>query len=328
MLYQNLPDYRNRVRPQPLTPRQPVGPSLYRAAAVQQTEPAPTKRRPRRVLAAIFVVAVVALMGLHSYGMPSGIAAAFSAFSSSSSKETAAKEARMQTYKSTVNSLIAAHPDENITVSTLDMSDGSALTLGDQGTYTAASTGKLITAVTLLHKVEQGQMSLTQTINGQPVSEMMQKMIVDSDNDSWIALNEYMTHDALHQYMSTLGWTQYDADANTLLPADMARLMQMLYQGKILNRQHTKLLLSLMQQANKREYVVAGIPAGYTVYHKAGWLDGLMHDVVIITDGHQTIVLAVYTFNNTNNGDVPANQELFQSISRAALAAYFPAHDH
>jgi beta-lactamase class A len=60
------------------------------------------------------------------------------------------------------------------------------------------------------------------------------------------------------------------------------------------------------------------------VYHKAGWLDGLMHDVAIISNGQKTIVLSIYSYNKVSEGDSPANQEVFKQITQAALQAYFP----
>lgn len=261
--------------------------------------------------------------------VPHGIASAFSAVTTSSAeKAAAAQKIRMDSYTTTVNQLIAAHPEENITVSTIDLSSGSALTLGDKGTYTAASTAKIITAVTLLHEVEEGQMSLSTEIDGQTAQDLLQNMIINSDNDAWHSLNDYMTHDALAAYMTQLGWTHYDTDNNTLLPSEMASLVQKLYKGQILDQAHTQQLLALMQQANKQEYIVDSVPAGYTVYHKAGWLDGLMHDVAVVSNGKKAIVLAIYTYNNnSDNNDNPASQALFKQITDAALQAYFPASD-
>lgn len=233
----------------------------------------------------------------------------------------------METYEQTINTLIAAHTDENIAVSSIDLSDNSAKSLGDPGTFTAASTAKLITAVTLLHQIEQGRASLDSTVDGQPAGVLLQDMIVNSDNNAWDSLNnDYLSHDELKSYMSSLGLIEYDPDVNTVQPSDIARLMQKLYEGRLLNKVHTELLLSYMQQANKQEYIVANVPSGYTVYHKAGWLDGLMHDVAIISNGKKTIVLAIYTYTSDGQGDNPTNQALFKSVTQAALQAYFPGN--
>jgi beta-lactamase class A len=303
--------------------------------------PAPavsTKRRSVvKPLVATFVMALVAFTLFKGYAGSHSVAQAIAQSSpvaqvakmvdstpSAAQKAAADKESRMQTYTKTVNDLIAAHPGENIAVSTIDLSDGNSLTVGDQGTFTAASTAKLITAITLLHQADLGQTSLAKKVDGQTIGTLLKNMIVNSDNDAWNSLNyHYLSHATLKSYMTSQGYSEYDPDANTLLPVNMAQLIKKLYEGELLGKENTDLLLSYMQQANKREYIVAGIPSGYTVYHKAGWLDGLMHDVAIISNGQNTIVLAIYTYNGTSDGDVAANQDLFKQITSAALQAYF-----
>lgn len=339
MLYQNLPDYRgnNGIRPQPLAGRRQIAVSGPRPVPVQPRRPArsftaetqPMPKRSRSMaFVGIFIVALISLVVFHSYGATNGIAHAFSNLTTSATeKEAAAKEARVNTYKSTVSQLIAAHADANIAVSTIDLGNNAAITLGDQGTFTAASTAKLLTAVVLLHEIEKGDLTLNTTIDGQSARTLLQNMIINSDNDAWQSLNDYLTHDTLQSYASSLGWKDYDPDVNTLLPADMALLAGKLYQGKLLNSSNTSLLLSLMKQANKQEYIVDSVQStnsNLTVYHKAGWLDGLMHDVAIVSNGKQSIVLAIYTYNN-GQGDTAANQQLFKQITTAALTAYFPA---
>jgi beta-lactamase class A len=280
-------------------------------------------------LAAVFVVFIFGFILIHSLAGSGTFAEAFSSITTSSDeKAAAAKEIRMQEYKTTVDKIIAAHPDQNIAVSSIDLSDNSLTALGDSGTYTGASTAKLITAIAILHQTELGTITLSDDLNGVTVRTLLQNMIVNSDNDAWLTLNTYLTHETLGNYMTTLGWKDYDPDVNTFIPADMARLMQKFYEGKLINDSHKQFLLGLMQQANKQDYIVDSVQtagSGYTVYHKAGWLDGLMHDVAIINDGKKTIVLTIYTYSDDAAGDCAANQTTFKDITAAAMQAYFPS---
>jgi beta-lactamase class A len=365
MAYSNVPNYGKRVRPRPLTVIYPADsqklrqPVQRRAASYtpRQTMPVfrPTDRRPlvmpkqaeikaknrrsfKLPLAATFAVALIVFTLFRGYGDSHNVAQAINVTAPIKSVKnlvnptdtvnasaSAGKQARMKTYSDTVKNIISLHTGQNIAVATTDLSDGSAMTLGDQGTFTAASTAKLITAVTLLHEVEQGRSSLNKTIGGQKAGALLQDMIINSDNDAWHTLNDYLTHGTLKSYMDQSGLTQYDPDLNTLLPSDMTLLMGKLYKNQLLNQTDTNLLLSYMRQANKQEYIVANVPSGYTVYHKAGWLDGLMHDVAIISDGNRTITLSIYTYSPTEPGDSSANQQLFKQITQAAMNAYFPA---
>lgn len=346
MLYSNLPYYRraSSVRPRPLeqraAPRSTTGQkpirSVTRGIPVRPPVAAAAPNRLADIfgqlrarlqpsMLIVFVVAIVGFVFVQHIILP-GIGRAFSSLTTSSEeKSKKSMEARMETYADTVNKLIAARPGANIAVSTYDLSDGSSKTLGDPGTFTAASTAKLITAITLLHQSENDGASLSRKLDGVSAGDHLRNMIVDSDNDAWQRLNDYVTHDNLQAYMASLGWTEYDPEINTLLPADMARLMAKLYEGKLLSREHTDLLLGYMQDANKQEYIVDAVPDGYRVYHKAGWLDGLMHDVAIISDGKKTIALAIYTFSSDEQGDSLANEKLFAAATRAAVKAYFEA---
>jgi beta-lactamase class A len=361
MLYSNLPDYTDRSRrreglPTALPKRQTVQPlrslasrntpgvtarqhqhqgSLPAAWARTSRQSVNTDMPKRRLLRSksLVVGMAVLLLGISiSSGLfpPPSITQAFAAITTTETeKQAAAQKARMDTYTDQINRIVAAHPGQNISISTIDITSGSALTLGDQGTFTAASTAKLLTAITYLHEVETGRAKLTTYISGVQAQDLLERMIADSDNSAWQALNDYLTHDTLQAYTAKLGWTEYDSGINSLLPAEMAALTAKLYQGKLLNATHTKLLLSFMQDANKQDYIVSAVPTtGYTVYHKAGWLDGLMHDVAIITNGQKTIVLAIYTYKENGDGDSLANQELFADITKSALAAYFPSSDN
>jgi beta-lactamase class A len=283
--------------------------------------------RPRAVIA-MLVVALFGISLLTGIFPPPSITQAFAGLTTSDAdKAAAARKERMDVYTSEVNKLIAAHPGEDIAVATIDLSDNSSLTLGDQGTFTAASTAKMLTAVTLLDQVEHGKLTLGKYISGVRAGDLLERMIVQSDNNAWKALNDYLTHPTLESYADSLGWSAYNSDINSLRPADMAGLSAKLYRGELLSPENTKLLLGLMQDANKQNYIVTNVPIdGYTVYHKAGWLDGLMHDVAIIQGGQKSIVLAIYTYSgsNTVSGDTYENQELFAKITAATLKAYFP----
>lgn len=272
---------------------------------------------------------IVAVFGIGTLAGPLPLSAITGAFSGLvGPKEVHVdpqEKARLNEYAGTVNGLIAAYPDRNVAVATVDVATGSPLTLGSAGTFTGASTAKLITAVTLLDQVEKEKIDLDQTIKGEPARTLLENMIVWSDNGAWQVLNKYLTHDVLDAYTAQTGWHEYDPKVNSVLPAEMVILVAKLYKGELLDAGHTKLLLSFMQRANKREYIVSAVPDGYTVYHKAGWLEGLMHDIAIITDGRRTIVLAIYTFQQTGEGDSASNRQLFGDITAAALKAYFPA---
>lgn len=225
---------------------------------------------------------------------------------------------------SAINQVIAANTDVDISVTVLDLKTGSSTHYGvaNDITFEAASISKLITAVAYLHGVEQGSYTLDQDINGQSAQANLQTMIVDSDNDAWQALNNTITHDTLQSYATTtLGFSDYDPDANTLTPDDIAHLEQKLYQQKLLNKSHTQLLLGYMAQANRTDFIKAAIPSGVAFYHKAGWLEDRDHDAAIIDDGNHPYILVIFTngHDNTHQND---RTTVIQQITKATVAHF------
>lgn len=280
-------------------------------------------------MVAVFVALLVGFVLYHAYIEPGKVTNAISNLTTSGAQKAAvAKTARLSAYTSSVRGIIAQHPDQTIAVSSFDLFDDSLTTIGDKGTFTGASTAKLITAIAVLHQVELGTITLNDSLSGTTVQALLRNMIINSDNDAWLTLNTYITHETLQRYMTSLGWSDYDPDVNTFLPVDMTKLLRQLYDGKLMNSAHEKLLLGYMQKATKQEYIVSAAQAAgpdFTVYHKAGWLDGLMHDVAIISNGKQAIVLTIYSYTTDADGDSATTQATFRQITDAAIKAYFPA---
>jgi len=189
--------------------------------------------------------------------------------------------------------------------------------------YIAASTTKLLSAALFLHDVERGQDNLNDPLGDSTAQDELQQMIVDSDNDAWTDFNDLLGHPALLQYAQGIGMNTYSPDNNTISSDDLALLLDRLYQGKLLNSQHTKLLLSYMKQADYTQYILAAIPNSVQVYHKAGYLDDRAMDAAIIDNGKHPYVLVIFTKDSSGNGyDQTAGQQAFHDITTATLTAF------
>jgi beta-lactamase class A len=189
--------------------------------------------------------------------------------------------------------------------------------------YIAASTTKLLSATLFLRDVEQSQYKLGDPLGDSSAQNELQKMIIDSDNDAWTDFNDLLGHPALLQYAHGLGMNTYNPDTNTIASDDLALLLDRLYQGKLLNGQDTKLLLSYMKQADYTQYILAAIPNGVQVYHKAGYLDDRAMDAAIIDNGKHPYVLVIFTKDPSGNGyDQAAGQQAFHDITTATLTAF------
>lgn len=227
---------------------------------------------------------------------------------------TAVKQAE---FKQSVQTVLDAHQDTDISVVAVDLNDGATTQLGNQQPFTAASTGKLLSAIAYLHFVEQGKLKTTAK-----VTEDLRTMVQLSDNDSWQRINDAITHDRLAAYADSIGMKNYDPTENTMTATDMATLMRQFYTGALLNDAHRDQIMEYMKYANYRDAVVSNVPAEYDTYHKIGFTGGNIHDVVIVTKGSQAMALVVYT---DGNGSYPntKRQDIFAPITAAALKAYF-----
>jgi beta-lactamase class A len=221
----------------------------------------------------------------------------------------------------TINSVISQSPLD-VSVSITDLDTTKAYHYGDDASYEAASTTKLLTAVMFLHQVEIGKAKMSDNIAGQKASVAMQKLIVNSDNDAWDGFIAKLTFASQEKYAHSLGLSSYNRLDNTITSNDIASLLTQLYQNKLLNKTNTDLLLGYMKQASERQYIVANIPAGVTVYHKVGYLDDRAHDAAIITNGKRSYVLTIFTKDPNGGYDETAGEQVFQQVTAATLKAF------
>jgi beta-lactamase class A len=235
--------------------------------------------------------------------------------------ETRARNARIANLDGQINGILNANSDIEYSVSLIDLDTGARKHFGESAVYTAASTGKLLTAVDFLHQVDQGQHSLTESIDGSSAKTLLQKMIVNSDDTAWQSLNDTLTHDQMHAYAQSIGFTNYDPSANTLTSNDIALLLKKLDKDQLLSRTNTQLLLSYMKGANYRDYIVPAVPANDTVYHKVGIVNDDVHDAAIITSGTHSFVLVIFS-NGEGDYDWTSRAQTMQQITTAAIKAY------
>ena len=296
---------------------------FQRSYSYSAEKPKPRKRIKRGLtLAFVFVAAFLAIFGAKSL-LPSMQPRVHGQSLSAlvlAKKPVPINQALMA---SQINQVIN-NSNLEVGVSIIDLANGARYDYGLGDTeYIAASTTKLLSASLFLHDVEQGQASLSQPLDDSTAQAEMQKMIVISDDDAWEAFNDLLGHPALLQYAKSLGMNSYDPDNNTITSDDLALLLERLYQGKLLNSQHTNLLLGYMAQADYTQYIGAVMPAGMKFYHKVGFLDDRVMDAAIIDNGKHPYVLVIFTKDPSGTSyDQTAGLEAFHDITTATLTAF------
>lgn len=221
-----------------------------------------------------------------------------------------------------INAILSQNNDLDVSISVTDIQTGKNCHYGENAGYTAASIGKLVTATAYLHQVELGNTSLDSQVGGLTAREQLTLLIEQSDNTAWQVLNDALTKDGLQQYAYAAGLTSYEPESNTVTSNDIALLLDKLAGQKLLDTEHTSFLLGLMQAANMRDYIVAAVPAGTTVYHKVGYLADRLHEAAIIQRGNRSYVLVVFS-KSAGDYDFSRGATVFQAITKATLQAFF-----
>jgi beta-lactamase class A len=229
-----------------------------------------------------------------------------------------------QSLADAIQSVVTANPQMDLSVSIVDLQTKKTYHYGDMESYTAASITKLMTIALFLQETETGKTSLTQEVAGVSARTLLERLIVDSDNEAWHVLNDALTHDALKIYASSIGIESYDPDANIIRTDDVALLLGKLAGGQLLNNANTDLLLSFMSRAGMRNYLVAGVPAGASAYHKTGYLSDRFHDAAIVKKGDRSFVLVAFS-KTSGSYDFSKGATVFQGLASSVSSVFFGA---
>ena len=220
-----------------------------------------------------------------------------------------------------IQRIIGEHPDHRIGVAVLDTRGGELRSYGDVEPYTAASTAKVLTAAAYYHLVETGDKSLDTPLGAFNAAFQLKAMINTSSDDSWVLLMQDIGYPRLSDYAKTLG-ISYDPEQNLLAPADMARLLEQLATGKLLNAEHTAELLGYMQGTNDEDLIPAALGPGITVHHKYGVVQGYVHDAALLSAGDRSYAVVIYTWG-PDDADSANRLDLIHELTHQLTAALF-----
>ena len=218
--------------------------------------------------------------------------------------------------KADIGQILSNNSDLDIGVSIIDVRTAKQYTYGVDVPFIAASVGKILSACFLLDQVESGKYSLEQQIGNNTARVQIQKMIGQSDNEAWHAINDELGHPALQEYAASVGVQNYDADKNTVTPSSVAVLLNKLYSEQLLNQDNTSFLLANMQtDLEEIQFIRKYIDPATSVYHKAGWLDDRAHDTAIIENGDRPYVLVIFTKKRFGDYDFTVGQKIFEELT-------------
>ena len=220
-----------------------------------------------------------------------------------------------------ISSIIQANSAYALGVSLIDLSDGVVHGYGVQEKFVAASTAKILAASAYYHLVETGRASLTTPLGASTAGAQIRQMVQQSNNDSWALILRAVGQRGITDYAASIGIT-YDRTVNLLTPTEMARTLQLLYTGQLLNPAHTAQLLSYMQNTNFETLIPPAVPPGVGVYHKYGLLFGNLHDASVLVKDGRAFAFVVYT-RGKNYSDMGPRTQIIQQLTRTVTAALF-----
>lgn len=220
-----------------------------------------------------------------------------------------------------LDNIIANYSNLEIAVSVADLKTGKQYNAGESDVvFMGASTTKLITAIVYLHEVDQGNATLDQAVNGAPARQLIKQMIEDSNNQAWHSLADFLG-DKEQNFASSIDLASYTKNPDhTINSSDMAKLLTLLYQDKLISNDSKELLLGFMESANYASLIKSALPTEATVYHKYGTLYGNLHDTAIVQYKNQSFAIVIFTKNpNDTTDDYTERVELIHQITQTTV---------
>lgn len=104
---------------------------------------------------------------------------------------------------------------------------------------------------------------------------------------------------------------------NLVTARDLARLLQALAAGEAASAASCLEMLATLRAQEINDALPAGLPAGMSVAHKSGWVEGVSHDAALVEPAHEDpFVLVVLTTSGL------ADEEATALIAAGAAAAW------
>src|SRR5437870_6765842 len=159
--------------------------------------------------------------------------------------------------------------------------------------------------------------------------DLAQFLVAVSDNAAANVLYDRVGRDNVNAMLHSLGLSKMmlrrkmmdiaaarRGDENIATPQEMARLLEMIYKGKALNKELTDELIKRLKTLKKDSYLSYELPAGVELADKPGTLDGVRNDSGIVFAPNRPFAISVMT---AYDRDEKAAE---RAISEVALEAY------
>ena len=223
-----------------------------------------------------------------------------------------------------------------------DLEGSKWIGVDETETYRPSSMLKVLITIAYLRDAEQSPLLLTEKLPYTPsvniqyyppastlpqgsytASDLISRMIIDSDNDAAISLLNRVNKSALDDAYESLHLAQETATSTRedfMTPQEYSRLFRVLYNATYLSRSLSEQVLSLLTYTTFTEGLVAGVPKDIPVSHKFGEntkeVEGVkeqqLHDCGIIYTTPHPYFLCVMT----QGSDFPTLASIISTVSK------------
>lgn len=285
-------------------------------------------------------------------------ACAFAQRESSASKLQADLSAKLS---ADLNRMAAAY-DGVMGIFVKDLTSGETFAVNADTVFPQASSIKIPILIELMRQAQDGKLNLSERVEihradlvggsgvlqffsdgGSAVSlhDLAILMVVLSDNSATNLIIDRVRMDNVNAMLDGLGLKEtrlarkmIDIEAeradreNRSTPRQMGTLVEMLNAGKLLDAEHTKMLLEILEYP-KDSPLHAGVPDTITVAEKPGSLNGAQCDTGIVFLAGRPYVISVMTTFNSANGDAAiasVSARVFSYFDHVAHANSYGVH--
>jgi beta-lactamase class A len=233
-------------------------------------------------------------------------------------------------------------------VAIIDLTDGHKYLLHANDVYPQASSIKICVLAELYRQAQQGKLKLTDmyTVNAADLvqdsdimggltpgvthitlRDLATMMVAVSDNSATNVLIDRVGMDNVNTFLSSQGLRDTrlrrkmmdlkaagEGRENISTPSEMAKLLQALYQGKILNKEMTDDFFKVLA-THKDSWIPRNLPDDLKIADKPGALEGVRNDSGVIFVDKRPYILCVMTTYLRRERD---GEEAITDISLAA----------
>lgn len=229
---------------------------------------------------------------------------------------------------------MAADYDGVMGIYVKDLTSGQTFSVNPDTIFPQASSIKIPLLIELMRQAQSGKINLNARVdihrdalvggsgvlqffsdNGSSISihDLAILMILLSDNSATNLLIDRVGMNSVNSMLDGLGLhntrlarkmidipaEQADRE-NHSTPREMAALIEQLYAGKLLDAEHTKATLEILEYP-KESPLRAGVPENITVAEKPGSLNGAQCDSgIVLLEGRPYIISVMTTYNHTD----------------------------